>query len=93
MKEIFLEFRNKASENLGKILDKILDVPPTYEIAVQNLRHSKICTQTGSLTKTEVKEYINFHDGGVWGVNPSSVMVIQRYVECSECHAREKYLR
>lgn len=93
MNERFLEIKNRAAEQIVKIIDKVLDVPQTYEIAAQNLRHSKICTQTGFLTKTEVKEYINFHDGGVWGVNPSSIKVTQRYVECSECHAREKYLR
>ena len=91
MQERLLDFRKKAEHFVEKIATRILDIPPTYEIAAANFTHSKNCSRSKPLGRIEIEEYLNFHGAGGWGVETSFIPVAQKYVVCPECHHQQKY--
>lgn len=93
MKERFLDIEKKIGQKIDEFMRITLDYPRSYEEVSSDFRHGKNCSQTQPLNPIETEEYINFHDGGGWGVNISSVKVERRYLECPECHASERYLQ
>lgn len=83
--------KEKLSERIDRFMNRVLGIPPTLEELYADFPHGEKCSRSKPLIRLEKEELAPIADASGWASVPF-VRVINKYLECDECHAQARFI-